>query len=64
MGTGKSEYVMCRNLDCGAYEIGNVRIDYSSSNLHEKKVANKARKGYSTKKYNPKRCIAIQSRQW
>ena len=45
MGCRKNDYVMCRNLDQGAYEVGNVRIDYASSNSHEKKISNRARHG-------------------
>lgn len=44
-GTRKTQKVMCRTLDRGAYEVGNVRIDYASANGHEKKMSNYARYG-------------------
>lgn len=44
-GTRKGEYVMCRTLDEGPYQIGNVRIDFSSANGHEKKSSNRAKHG-------------------
>lgn len=35
-GTTKGCMCMCRRLDQGAYEVGNVRIDYVGANGHEK----------------------------
>jgi hypothetical protein len=32
---GKGKLVMCRTLDCGPYEVGNVRIDTHQSNMQE-----------------------------
>jgi hypothetical protein len=44
-GTRKGQLVMCRELDKGAYEVGNVRIDYSSSNSHDRRYNRKATRG-------------------
>lgn len=67
-GTKKGCYCMCRKLDSGHYEVGNVRIDLVQSNGHEKKTAKVVREGtqwcrqYTTNKnpgdglYNPVMC--------
>jgi len=34
-GRKKGQYVMCRNGDCGAYEIGNVFIGISNENTRD-----------------------------
>lgn len=69
-GTKKGSYCMCRKLDSGHYEVGNVRIDLVQSNGHEKKTAKVVREGtrwrrqYTTNKnpgeglYNPVMCQA------
>lgn len=35
-GPKRGQLVMCRNGDVGDYELGNIRIDTSSNNAHEK----------------------------
>lgn len=45
MGREKGCMCMCRTLDKGAYEVGNVRIDYVESNGHERVVSRIAKKG-------------------
>lgn len=64
-GRKKGCYCMCRKLDGGHYEVGNVRIDLVEGNGHEKKAAKIVRHGtqwcrqYTTNKnpgdglYNP-----------
>jgi hypothetical protein len=44
-GNQKMQKVMCRHLDRGAYEKGNVRIDLACNNLHEKKLSGYMRWG-------------------
>lgn len=46
-GIGKGRMCMCRELDRGAYEVGNVRIDLVQNNGHEKKIANHYKRGTS-----------------
>jgi hypothetical protein len=46
-GINKGCMCMCRELDQGAYEVGNVRIDLVQNNHHEKKVANHYKRGTS-----------------
>jgi hypothetical protein len=45
MGNGKGKMCMCRDADMGAYEIGNVRIDFNESNGHEKAYSGIAKNG-------------------
>lgn len=44
-GRNKGKLCMCRTMDSGAYEVGNVRIDYVESNGHEKIAARIFKKG-------------------
>lgn len=37
-GRGIEQFVMCRKLDQGAYELGNVTIGTVKSNMHTRKV--------------------------
>lgn len=43
-GTRKGEYCLCRYLDLGCYEIGNVRIDTTDANHREYAVGNRLKK--------------------
>lgn len=42
-GTHRDEYNLCRYLDMGCYEIGNVRIDLAVNNAAERGVAKRTR---------------------
>lgn len=44
-GIGRGKLCMCRNLDSGAYEIGNVRIDRIESNGHDRRASAIAKNG-------------------
>lgn len=42
-GTARDDYCLCRYLDMGCYEIGNVRVDRTVSNHQERGVAKRMR---------------------
>jgi hypothetical protein len=44
-GRKKTQLVMCRTLDSGPYELGNVRIDLACNNGHERKMSRFAKWG-------------------
>jgi hypothetical protein len=43
-GYRRGQFVMCRTLDQGAYEVGNVRIDTVAGNASTRRVVNFAKK--------------------
>lgn len=45
-GTRRGEYCLCRYLDLGCYEIGNVRIDTTDANHREYAVGNRLKKQF------------------
>jgi hypothetical protein len=42
-GRNAGQFVLCRYLDQGCYEVGNVRVDSVEANGHEKAIARSIR---------------------